>query len=347
MPERPRILVPQPIRPEGLAMLREAGDVELIEHDRMLSHDELTAALRRNDYVLAIGDVHLTGEVMDANPDLRGIAFAAGHPGEWMDIDAATERGIPVTEISRGPVTETTAELTMALLLGVAWRLLEADRYTRAGRFRQEQSTLLMSHTVAGKTLGLVGLGGVGRLVAERARGFGLRMLYTKRRRLEPEEERRLGVEWVADLDELLRESDFVSLHVSHNPSSEKLIGRRELELMKPTAFLINTARGRIVDEPALIEALQERKIAGAALDVFAREPLEEDSPLFKLDNVILTPHSAGWTDNFARKTAESISTTIRSIMNGELPANTVNRRELEASGVTPRYLRYRAHQQA
>ena len=120
------------------------------------------------------------------------------------------------------------------------------------------------------------------------------------------------------------------------------MINRERLAFMRPTAYLVNTSRGPVVDEPALIEALQEKKIAGAALDVFMREPLEEDSPLLRLDNVILTPHSAGWTHDFARRTAESISLTIRSIMNGELPANTVNRRELDESDVKPRYLRYR-----
>src|SRR5690242_3972589 len=216
----------------------------------MLSRDELIAGLKRCDYLLAIGDQHLTSDILDANPDLKGIAFAAGHPGEWMDVDACTARGIPLTEISRQPVTETTAELTMALLLGCAWRLVEADAYTRAGKFRQEQSTLLMCHSLAGKTFGMVGFGGVARLVAPRARAFDLRLLYTKRTRLDPEEEAALGLEWVPGLDDLLRRSDFVSLHAGHNPTSERMIGRRELDLMKPTAFLINTARGRLVDEP-------------------------------------------------------------------------------------------------
>jgi glyoxylate reductase len=229
---RPRILVPQPIQPEGLALLREVGEVEVIETDRMLSRDELIAGLKRCDYLLAIGDQHITADILDANPNLRGIAFAAGHPGEWMDVDACTARGIPLTEISRQPVTGTTAELTMALLLGCAWRLVEADAYTRAGKFRQEQSTLLMCHSLAGKTLGLVGLGGVGRLVAPRARAFDLRLLYTKRTRLSALDEAALGVEWVPELDDLLRASDFVSLHAAHNRTSERMIGRRDLDLL-------------------------------------------------------------------------------------------------------------------
>lgn len=311
-------------------MLREVGEVEVIETDRMLSRDELIAALRRCDYLLAIGDQHLTAEILDANPDLKGIAFAAGHPNEWMDVDACTARGIPLTEISRRPVTETTAELTLALLLGCAWRLAEADAYTRAGRFRQEQSTLLMCHSLAGKTLGLVGLGGVGHLVAPRARAFDMRLIYSKRTRLSPEEERDLGVEWVPALDDLLRQSDFVSLHASHNASTERLIGRRELDLMKRTAFLINTARGRIVDEPELVAALQERRIAGAGIDVFWNEPPVSELPaphpsLFKLDNVILTPHLGGATEESLTTIAMLAARNLVAMIRGERPPDLCN----------------------
>lgn len=299
---RPRILVPQPIRPEGLELLREAGRVELIETDRMLSHDELVAALRRNDYMLAIGDQTIGGDLLDANPELKGISFAAPHPEEWMDVPAATARGIPVTKISGAPVVQTTGDLTMALLLGLAWRLVEADRWTKSGRFRQEQSTTFMCHSVDGKTLGMVGLGKVGRQVVPRARSFDMRVIYTKRTRLSPEEEAELGIEWVPTLHELLPQSDFVSLHADHNPSTEDLIDATALEQMRDTAFLINTARGRIVDEAALVEALRTGGIAGAGLDVYVGEPPVTPTPdpnpeLLKLDNVILCPHIGGQTE--------------------------------------------------
>jgi glyoxylate reductase len=327
---RPRILVPQPIQPEGLALLQEVGDVEVIDTDRMLSRDEMIAAIKRCDYMLAIGDQHLTSDILDANPDLKGIAFAAGHPGEWMDVDACTARGIPLTEISRGPVTETTAELTMALLLGCAWRLVEADAYTRAGKFRQEQSTLFMCHSLAGKTLGMVGLGAVGRLVAPRAKAFDLKLIYTKRTRLSPDDEAALGVEWVPDLDDVLRESDFVSLHAAATPETEKLIGRRELDLMKKTAFFINTARGRIVDEPELIAALRDKRIAGAGIDTFWHEPPVTEYPdpdpgFFKLDNVILTPHLGGATEESLSEIALQAARNLVAMVKGERPPNLCN----------------------
>jgi glyoxylate reductase len=327
---RPRILVPQPIRPEALALLEEVGEVEVAQIDRMLSFDELQVALTRNDYLLAIGDLHITSRELEAAPNLKGIAVAAGHPEEWMDVGAATARRIPVTEVSREPVTKTTADLTLALLLGLAWRLTEADRYTRAGKFRQEQSTLLMCHSLPGKTLGLIGLGGVGRLVVPRARAFDLKVVYTKRTRLEPPLEREFEVEWVESLDDLLARSDFVSLHASHNPSTENLIGARELGLMKQTAFLINTARGRIIDEPALLDALEARTIAGAGIDVFRGEPPvtptpEPDERFFKLDNVILTPHLGGATEESLTEIAVQAARNLVAMVKGERPPNLVN----------------------
>jgi lactate dehydrogenase-like 2-hydroxyacid dehydrogenase len=332
---RPRILVPQPIREEGLAMLRAVGDVEVIDTDRMLSRVETAAALQRCDYLVAIGDLPLDAELLSANPRLKGISVAARRPDEWMDVKAATALGIPVTCIASepgdlGPVSVTTAEVTMSLLLGLAWRLIEADRWTRCGKFRQEQSTGFMCHKVSGKTLGLIGLGKVGRLVAERSRGFGLKLIYTKRTRLEAKDETALGLEWVDSLDDLLRRSDFVSLHAGYDASTHKLIGRREFELMKPTAFFINTARGRIVDEEALIEVLREGRIAGAGLDVYWDEPPVVPTPnpnpaLFKLDNVILTPHIGGQTEESLTEIATRTAANIVALIKGERPAGLVN----------------------
>lgn len=327
---RPRILVPQPIHERGLAMLREVGDVELVETDRMLSRDELKAALSRCDYFLSIGDLPLDADILDASPGLKGISAVAAHPDEWMDVEAATARGIPVTGLTRGPVVKTTADLTIALILGLAWRLVEADRWTRCGKFRQEQSILFMGHALDGKTLGLVGLGQVGTAVAERARVFGLELVYTKRHRLEPEVEQRLGVTWQPSLDELLVRSDFLSLHAEYTQDTHKLIGARELGLMKRTAFLVNTARGRIVDERALIAALRDGTIAGAGLDVYWNEPPVTYSPdpdpdLFKLDNVILAPHLGGATEETLAELARLGAENLVALVRGERPASVVN----------------------
>ena len=189
---------------------------------------------------------------------------------------------------------------------------------------------------LVGKTLGVIGLGNIGREILRIASVFDCEVIG-----YDPYADASAGPVIRVELDELMARSDFIIIQCALTPETRGMISRERIAMMKPTAYLVNTARGPIVDEPALIDALQNRKIAGAALDVFAREPLETDSPLLKMDNVILTPHSAGWTDDFARRTAESISTSIRSIMNGEMPSNAVNKRELEAAGTTPRYLRF------
>jgi len=329
-PGRPRILVPQPIHEDGLRLLERYGEVQVALSAGMLSREELKAALRSSDYFLSMGDYTLDEDILAANPALRGISAIAGHPEEWIDLDAATRLGIPVTGLTRGPVLNTTAELTMALILALAWRILEADRFTRAGLFRQEQSVLFMTRSLEGKTLGLVGLGGVGNAVARRARPFQMDIVYTKRTRLEVEAEGDLGITWTPDLDDLLRRSDFVSLHADYNESTHMLIGPRQLATMKPTAFLINTSRGRLVDESALIEALRKRTIAGAGLDVYWNEPPvtytpDVDPRLYELDNVILIPHLGGATEETLALLARLGAENLVALIKGERPSSIVN----------------------
>jgi glyoxylate reductase len=221
------------------------------------------------------------------------------------------------------------------MLLGLAYRLVEADHYTRCGKFRQEQTMALMGIGCPGKTVGLIGMGKVALYMVPRIRAFDMHTLYTKRTRLPAQQEQELGVEWTPDLDDLIKRSDFLCIACDYNPSTRKLIGRRELDLMKPQAYLINTARGRIVDEPELIRALQEKRIAGAALDVYWNEPYWNDPPftpdpsvpeeLCKLDNVILAPHNGGATwDIRGRKTA-SVARSMVAMMRGERPLALLN----------------------
>jgi glyoxylate reductase len=337
---RPRILVPQPIHEAGLRLLREVGDVEVVETDRMLSREELKAALSRSDYFLSIGDLPLDADILDANPRLRGISAVAAHPDEWMDVEAATARGIPVTGLTRGPVVNTTADLTIAFLLALAWRLAEADRWVRDGRFRQEQSILFMGRSLEGKTLGLIGFGQVARAVARRAIALELRVAYTKRSRLDRSTEAQLGVTWVPTLDALLGGSDFVSVHADYNDSTHVMIGERELGLMKPTSYLVNTARGRIVDEKALIKALRERTIAGAGLDVYWGEPPVTYSPdpdpgFFDLDNVLLTPHLGGQTEETLAELARLGAENLVALVKGERPSSVVNPEAFQHGGVS------------
>jgi glyoxylate reductase len=307
----------------------------------MLGRDELKAALARCDYFLSIGDLPLDADILDANPDLRGISAVAAHPEEWMDVEAATARGIPVTGLTRGPVVNTTADLTIAFILALAWRLKEADRWVRAGRFRQEQSVLFMGHALEGKTLGLVGLGQVARAVARRARPLELRVVYTKPTRLDHSVEQELGVAWIPTLDGLLTTSDFVSVHAAYDESTHMLIGERELGLMKPTAFLINTARGRIVDERALIAALRGGVIAGAGLDVYWGEPPvtyepDVDPALRELDSVLLTPHLGGQTEETLAELARLGATNLVALINGERPPSVVNPEAFDRGGPAP-----------
>jgi glyoxylate reductase len=205
-----------------------------------------------------------------------------------IDVAAATERGILVTN-TPGVLTETTADLAFALILGFARRLVEGERVVREGRWPLWRPTFFLGRDVHGATLGIVGLGAIGLAVARRARGFGMKVLYASRTR-KPDAERELGLEW-RSLEELLEQSDYVSLHIALTPETRGIIGREQFARMQPTAVLVNTARGGVVDQDALVEALQERRIGGAALDVFAVEPIAPDDPLLALDNVLVAPH--------------------------------------------------------
>ena len=324
---KPKIFVVQPIMPEAIELLEDVGEVEVFQSERMISKPELIHGLRDADYLYTLGDTVIDEDVLDANPDLKGIA-AMSMILNVIDIEAATVRGIPVTNIPH-VINKTTCDLTMALLLGLAWRLVEADRFTRSGRFRQEQSMSFLCHSLPGKTLGLIGLGAIGKEIVKRARAFELEVIYTKRTRLPAAEEQELGVTWRDNNDEVLAEADFLSIMANYNPTSHLMIGEREFKLMKPTAFFINTARGRIVDEPALVRALQEGTIAGAGLDVYWTEPpVGEPAPspeLFKMDNVILTPHMGSATWESRREMATLCARNLVAMASGQRPPDLMN----------------------
>jgi lactate dehydrogenase-like 2-hydroxyacid dehydrogenase len=334
MAMKPKVFVAQPIPEVALNVLREAAEVTVYPYmDRQISVDELAAAAKRADWLFVLHETNVPAEVIYANPGLQGIgAMAASNP--LIDMDAANARKIPVIledpKATYPGVSPTTADLTMAMLLGLAYRLVEADRYTRAGKFRQEQTMALMGIGCPGKTVGLIGMGQLGESMAARIRAFGMHTVYNKRTRLPPKREHEFAIEWTPDLDDLLRRSDFVCLVCDYNPTTHKLIGKRELELMKPEAYLINTARGRIVDEPELIRALQEKRIAGAALDVYWNEPPVTQDPavpeeLCKLDNVILAPHNGGATWDVRGSKATSVAQGMVAMMRGERPAGLLN----------------------
>jgi len=298
---RPKVFVTQPVPEAALQRLRHAAEVQVFpESEIILPRSRLLEEVSRCDILYCLLHDRVDRAVVDAGQRLRLIACSAINPAN-VDVARATERGIPVTVIPN-IVAETTADLQWALLLAVARRVVEADRALRAGMFPGSQSQRFVGGEVHGKTLGTIGLGAIGRGTVSRARGFGMRVVYTKRQRLPARAEKALGVQY-RTLPELLSESDFVVVNASYHPGTHHLIGAKELGLMKPTAYLINTARGPIVDEAALVEALRADRIAGAALDVYEREP-EVTPALKELPNVVLTPHIG----SAARDTREQIA---------------------------------------
>jgi glyoxylate reductase len=317
-----KIFVTQPIPEKALSRLRKVAEVELNrDSSHIITKSELIAALKRTDYLLCLLHDTVDAEVIDASSNLKLIASMSIHPA-GVDVAAATKRRIPVTTIPP-LVGEATADLTWALLLAVARRVVEGDHALRAGIFPGSQSLHFVGGEVHGKTLGIVGLGAIGAAVARRARGFGMRILYTKRHRLEEAQEVELGVEY-GTLDDLLRESDFVSVHAALSPATIHLIGRRELSLMRPSAYLVNTARGPIVDEKALVLALEEKRIAGVALDVYEHEPRVEPG-LIKLPNVVLTPHLGSAAIDTRERIASIVVENVLAVIEGRRPPNLFN----------------------
>jgi glyoxylate reductase len=332
---KPRIFVVQPIPEMALDILRQAAEVTVHPHmDRQISPAELIAYGAGYDYLYVMHETKVTAEVIAAMPNLKGIgALAKTDPD--IDLDAARVRKIPIVvenpaDDFGGDVSQDTADLTVGMIVALAYRMVEADRYTRAGKFRQEQTMALMGMGCSGRTVGLIGLGKIGLFMVPRLRAFDMKIRYTKRTRLDPADETALGIGWVETLDELLTGSDFVCIACDYNSSTHKLVGARELGLMQPSAFLVNTARGRIVDEPALIAALESGRIAGAALDVYWDEPPHTETPhvpdaLRALENVILTPHNGGATwEGRGRRTA-SVARGLVALIKGLRPAALLN----------------------
>jgi glyoxylate reductase len=240
-------------------------------------------------------------------------------------VNEATRRGIYVT-YTPGVLTEATADFAWALLMSIARRVTEADRYVREGRWKIAWSpTMLVGAAVYGKTLGILGIGRIGSALAKRAIGFNMKVLYYDEIKLPKEKEEELKIEY-RPLDEVLKNSDFVSIHVPLTEKTRHMINYEKLKLMKPTAFLINTARGAIIDTEGLVRALKEGVIAGAALDVHEKEPIEPSNPLLKMeDKCILTPHIASGTTEARSKMAELAAMNLVSILKGEMPPSLVN----------------------
>lgn len=319
---RPRVYVTQPIADSALGRLREIAEVE-INHDssRVLPKSKLVEAARRSDILLCLLHDVVDRDVLAANPKLKAIASMTITP-DRIDVEEATTRKIIVTNIP-AVVTDATADLAFGLLLACARRIAEGDRVARSGVFPGSQSNHLAGAAVSGKTLGIIGIGRIGQAMARRARGFDMTVLYTDPRALSVEEEQKLGVKLV-ELDALLGQSDFISLHPALNEETRHMIGTRQFALMKPTAYLINTSRGPIIDEPALAKALAENRIAGAGIDVYEHEPKIERG-LLTLNNVVLTPHLGSAVMELREGMAHIVVDNIKAIAEGKEPPNCIN----------------------
>jgi glyoxylate reductase len=313
------VYVTYPIPSPGLELLRKEFDVRLHDSETRPSTDEIATAASGCAGLLTLIRDPIDAPLMDRLPGLRAIAnYGVGYDN--VDVGAATARGIMVTN-TPDVLTDATADLAFALLLAAARRLGEGERMVRAGKFEGWTPKLLVGADLVGATLGLVGYGRIAAAVGRRALGFGMRLIHTSHH--EHADAETPGSRRVT-LDEVLAESDFVSIHVPLTDETRHLIDAVALGKMKPTAYLINTARGPIVDEAALAEALAERRIAGAGLDVYEREP-EVHAALLRLDNVVLLPHIGSATVGARAAMSSVAATNLTAALSGRRPPNLVN----------------------
>lgn len=331
MQAKPQVFVTRRIPEEGINVVMQFCETEVSDFDGVLPRDILLERVKDKDGILCLLTDTIDKEVMDAaGSNLRVISnYAVGFNN--IDVEEATRRGIMVTN-TPGVLTETTADLAWALLMSIARRIVEADKFVRAGKFRGWEPLLLLGTDVYSATLGIIGFGRIGQAMARRASGFRMKVIYHDLQRvpLQVEEELRASYR---TLPELLSEADFVTIHVPLTPQTHHLIGEKELKMMKKEAYLINTARGPIVDEKALVLALREGWIRGVALDVFEKEP-EVEPELLKLDNVVLAPHIGSATHATRTKTATMAAGNLVKALQGEVPPNLVNPEVLEKTKI-------------
>lgn len=317
----PKVLVTRIIPERPLALLKEKAEVSINLEDRAMPAEEMVVQLPGKVALLSMGGDPISAKVLEAGKDLKIVANdAVGFNN--IDLAAATRWKIAVTNTPE-VLTDTTADLTFALILGVARRVAEADRFVRAGKWVGWKPDLFLGSDIHGKTLGIIGFGRIGMAMAQRALGFNMPILYTDVRPIERSVEERYLAKFVS-LKELLREADFVTLHVALTPETIHLIGREELGMMKRTAFLINASRGPVVDEKALVEALKSGMIAGAGLDVFEEEP-RVTPELLLMENVLLLPHIGSATFETREKMALVAVNNILSVLRREIPPNILN----------------------
>ena len=303
-----------------VALDKLSSECDLKINRTSLTKEELKQKVSGSDAVISYLTDRIDQDIIDRGTKLKIIAnYGAGFNN--IDVTYASERGIWVTN-TPNVLHETTADLTWAMILGTARRIIPADRYTRESKFQGWGAQLFLGGDVYEKTLGIIGLGEIGRSVARRAIGFNMRTLYHQRNRLPKEEEKKLNVEY-ATFEKILRESDFLTLHVPLTEETEYMIGNDEIALMKKTAYLIHTARGKVIDDYALVAALREGRLAGAALDVYEDEP-ELTEGMRELDNLMILPHIGSASFETRDKMALLVADNILDALEGKTPRSLV-----------------------
>ena len=319
---KPKILVTRATFDDVIDKLRERFEVEDNQkEDAPWSAEEFCRRLADKDGVLPTGSDRVDAATLTAAPRLKAVCnIAVGYNN--IDLAACTERGILATN-TPGVLDDTTADMTWALLMAAARRVTEAERWLRAGSWKGWKNDQFLGVDVHHATLGIIGMGRIGRAIARRAKGFSMRVLYHNRRRVPKAVEKQLGAKYVS-MEKLLRDSDFVSLNMPYSPEVHHLIGARELALMKPTAVIVNAARGGIIDDGALVQALKERRIAAAGLDVFEGEP-KFNPGFLEVDNVALVPHIGSATRATRTAMAMLASRNLAVALSGRRPPNLLN----------------------
>ncbi len=320
---KPRVFITRVIAQEALDKIAQATEMEVWPGELPPSYEVLLEKARDAEGLLILVTDKVDVGLMEAAPKLKVISnMAVGYDN--INIAEATKRHI-VVGYTPGVLTEATADLAFALLMAAARRVVEADNYTRKGRWKTWGPMILSGQDIHHATLGIIGLGRIGAELAKRAKGFNMKVLYYDEIRRSEEEERQLGVEYVSELARLLAGADFISIHVPLLPQTPHLIGAAEFAMMKPAAVFINTSRGPVVDQKALYEALKSGRIFAAAIDVTEVEPISPDAPLLTLDNVIITPHIGSASFITRKNMALMAAENLLAGLHGEPPLNCVN----------------------
>lgn len=334
--EKPRIFATRPLPAVVLTFLEPHCTVISAHADAPIATEELARICRdRNIEGLLSSATPITDDLLEKTPSLRVIAHM-GKGVDHIDLKACTAHGVLVTNTLGAP-EEATADIAFALMLAVARRVVEADRFVREGRWVAWGWNMFWGGNIYGKTIGIYGFGTIGQAMARRAAGFSMCVLYTQRRRVAENVERELKAQYT-EPETLIREADFLTLHTPLTAETRHLISRRELGWMKPTAFLINTARGPVVDEEALVEALKEKRLAGAALDVFEREP-QVHPELLTMPNTVLAPHLGSATGETRTRMAMQASKNLVAALQGTTPPNALNPEVLKQENPASRHV--------